>query len=314
LREREPGFLYELASKDMRTTRSKKGKSSEWGLDDEVGALNRVTQSVLLDSLRIVKKGRVFSLAQVYGLDMPTIPFHGPFFQTTFRTVESVLRENRGYDNKIGSFICRYELSDHTGTHVDSLNHATVGYELYNGIDARDIQTDMGTTRLGIETMPPVVARGVLLDFPSHFRVDMLEGGQEITPSDIEMVALKKGIRFKPGDAVLFYTGYGKLWTKDNAKYLGNAPGLGVRAAAWVVAKGASITGADTSGFDVVGPKTRKLFPCHQVLIKENGIHIVENLKLDELASTGATEFLFVCTPLKLKGGAGSPVAPIALI
>jgi kynurenine formamidase len=285
----------------------------KYGTQDEVGALNEITPEVVLSSLKYVKKGTILSLGQTYEMGMPTVWFHGPFFYSTFRNAETGLRMfGKDYDNNLGSTVCRYELSDHTGTHVDGLNHATVGYELYNGVDVREVTTDHGTTSLGIETMPPVFTRGVLLDFPSFFGVDMLEPSFEITPEHLEALARKDRISFKPGDAILFYTGYSKLWSKDNARYLEDGPGPGVAAAGWVAAKRFSIAASDTSNFEVV-KKDRQLFPCHQLLIKENGMHLVENLKLDSLAQAGVKEFLFVVCPLRLKGGAGSPVAPAAV-
>ncbi|MGI0081215.1 MAG: cyclase family protein, partial [Nitrososphaerales archaeon] len=235
------------------------------------------------------------------------------FFYTTYRTAKNCLEMFKGFNNKLGSTVCRYELSDHTGTHVDSLNHAAAGYELYNGWDIREITTDNGTTHLGIDTMPPVIARGVVLDFPSFFGTDILDPSFEITPGHIESLLMKEDITIKPGDAVLFYTGYSKLWMRDNATYLRNGPGPGNTAARWLAKHRIGITGSDTSSFEVVKKKTNLLFPCHQVLIKENGIHLVENLKLHELVRSRATEFLFILSPLKLKGGAGSPVAPVAV-
>lgn len=285
-----------------------------WGKRDAVGALNEITPEVVLSSLKNVRKGKIMSLGQTYESNMPTVWFHGPFFYNTYRTAENCLEMFKNFKNKLGSTVCRYELSDHTGTHVDSLNHASTKYELYNGSDIRKITSDSGTTQLGIDTMPPVFTRGILLDFPSYFGVDILEPSFEITPKHLESVARKGNIHFKPGDAILFYTGYSKLWIKDNARYLGDGPGPGIPAARWLAKKRVGITGADTSSFEVVKKNSKQLFPCHQILIKENGIHLVENLKLDELAQAKVTEFLFVLSPLKFKGGAGSPVAPIAVI
>jgi kynurenine formamidase len=281
---------------------------------DEVGALKAVTPELVRSALTLVKQGRVVNLAQLYSKDMPTIWFHGPFFYSTFRTPETCLKMFKDYTNKLGSMVCRYELSDHTGTHVDSLNHAAREYELYGGTDIRSILTDQGTERLGIDTMPPVVTRGVLFDVAGFLGKEILDEEFEITPKLIQEIAKKQSVEITPGDAVLFYTGYSNLWAKDNEKYLGSAPGLGVKAASWLASKKIGITGSDTSSFDVVRKKTKLLFPCHQVLIKDNGIHLVENLKLDELAKSKVTEFLFVCAPLKFKGGAGSPVAPIAVL
>jgi kynurenine formamidase len=261
-----------------------------------------------------VKKGRVENLGQTLSMEMPMVWFHGPFFYSTFRNAKTCLEMfEKNFDNKLGSTVCRYELSDHTGTHVDSLNHAAEGYELYGGVDLRKITTDHGTTKLGIDTMPPVFTRGVLLDFPSFLGTNILEPDFEIMPKHIESLAKKEKISFRPGDAVLFYTGYCKLWAKDNSKYIEGGPGPGLSAAKWLVEHRVGITGADTSSFEFVKKKTRQLFPCHQVLIKQNGIHLVENLKLDSLAKARIKEFLFVLSPLKFKGGAGSPVSPIAV-
>ena len=281
---------------------------------DELGALRIISGGKVISSLSAVKKGRIVSLAQKYEEDMPTIWFHGPFFYSTFRTVQGTLEQFKGeFHNKLGSMICRYELSDHTGTHVDSLNHASEGFELYGGIDSRKVQGDHGSTLLGIDTMPPVVTRGILLDFPAFFGVDMLDSEYEITSRDIGQILSKFKISIRPGDAVLFYTGYSKLWGKDNSRYISNGPGPGLPAARALLKSKISITGADTASYEVERKKTTLLFPCHQLLIKQNGIHLVENMKLDELAAANLQEFLFICTPLKLKGGAGSPVAPIAL-
>lgn len=279
----------------------------------EVGALDQITSQKRISSTKLVKKGKVTSLAQAYETGMPTVWFHGPFFYSTFRTVDSCLKDFKEYTNRLGSTVCRYELSDHTGTHVDSLNHASVGYELFGGVDIRDIQTSSGTTSLGIDTMPPVLTRGILLNFPEYFGLNILEEEYEITPADISGLLMKNKLKIRSGDAILFYTGYCNLWMKDNSKYIGHSPGVGIDAAKYLAKMKIGITGADTSSYDVVKRDTRLLFPCHQVLIKEHGIHLVENLKLDELAREDVSEFMFVCTPLKIKGGAGSPVAPIAV-
>lgn len=283
---------------------------------DEIGALNEITEKVVLSALKHVRIGKVLSLAQTFETEMPTIWFHGPFFYATFRTFENTLKQFKQYENEIGSLVCRYELSDHTGTHVDSLNHTSTKFELYDGLDAREVLTDNGTTKLGIETMPPVLTRGVLLDFPTFFGIDMLESSYEITVRDIESLIRKSktGLDIRAGDAVLFYTGRCKLWKKDNARYMSKNPGPGPEAARWIASKRVAITGADTSSFEVEPSNSKTLYPCHQILIRQNGMHLVENMKLDELAENGARQFLFICSPLKLKGGAGSPVAPIAVL
>ncbi len=282
--------------------------------EDPIGALSLITPEGVRAALRYVKKGMVVSLAHTLENGMPVPDFHGPFVMTTHRTVEGTLRLYEGSNkNRLGSVVCRYELADHTGTHLDALNHASEGYEMHAGLDARSITTDTGTLKLGVDTLPPIVTRGVLLDFPGHYGVDMLDEEYEIRAEEVRSLLEKHAITLRWGDAVLIYTGFSKLWMRDNAKYLGYAPGVGEACAEWLAAQRISVAGSDTSSFDVVKRKSEKLFPCHQILIKRNGIPLVENLKLEELSKAGVYEFLFVCTPLKFKGGAGSPVSPIAI-
>lgn len=284
-----------------------KGKKS-YGASTDIG------HTKVLEASRKVRDGRLIPLSQIYENGMPTMEFHGPYFQYTYRSPDYTLRSFNSFNNKLGSMICRYELSDHTGTHVDGLNHASRDKFLYGGSSVYDIEAPSGTSELGIENMPPIFTRGVLFNFPEYFGVDILEPSLELKPADFEGVLRKKKMKIEPGDALLIYTGYSKLWMKDNPRYLDLQPGPGKRAAEWIAGKKVGITGADTASFDVVVPGTKELFPCHQILITDHGIQLVENMKLDELASSGINEFLFVMAPLKLKGGAGSPVAPFAVL
>ncbi|PSN95064.1 hypothetical protein B9Q06_07070 [Candidatus Marsarchaeota G2 archaeon ECH_B_2] len=282
--------------------------------DELIGALSNITPEEVKGALQCVRRGLVVSLAHTLENGMPVPDFHGPFVMTTHRTVEGTLRLFEGSNkNRLGSVVCRYELADHTGTHIDALNHVSEGYEMYAGLDARDITTDTGTLRLGVDTLPPIVTRGVLLDFPSYYGIDTLDEEYEIRAEEVCGLLERYRLTLRRGDAALIYTGFSKYWMKDNAKYLGYAPGVGEACAEWLAAQKISIAGSDTSSFDVVKRNSEKLFPCHQILIKRSGIPLVENLKLEELARSGVYQFLFVCSPLKFKGGAGSPVTPIAV-
>jgi Putative cyclase len=174
-----------------------------WGTNDEIGALNGITPDIILSSIRLVKKGKVLSLGQTYETNMPAVWFHGPFFYSTYRNAENCLKLFKEFRNELGSTVCRYELSDHTGTHVDPLNHAAKRYTLYNGFDIRKITTDSGTTKLGIDTMPPVFTRGILLDFPSFFGTSILEPSYEITPAAREQNTLRMEFRSRDSECIL---------------------------------------------------------------------------------------------------------------
>ncbi len=279
----------------------------------ELGALSFIDDGKRISAAGLVKKGKITSLGQEYRNDMPQIWFHGPFFSYTYRDVEYTLKKFKSYPNHLGSTICRYELSDHSGTHIDGLNHASRDYLVYGDLDIRDISGDVGTNTLGIESMPPVFTRGIMLDFTKFFGTDILDPGYEITVKDVEEATEHYKLELKPGDGLFFHTGYGKLWINDNEKYMGASPGPGEEVAIWMVKNKVSITGTDTSSYDVTRPTDKLLFPCHQILIRDAGVHLVENMRLEELSSEGVNEFLFICAPLKLKGGAGSPVSPLAV-
>ncbi len=279
----------------------------------ELGALSFIDDNKRISSAGLVKRGRIMSLGQEYRNDMPQVWFHGPFFSYTYRDVQYSLKKFKDYPNNLGSTVCRYELSDHSGTHIDGLNHASRDHLVYGNVDIRDITDDVGTISLGIETMPPVFTRGIMLDFTLLFGVDFLDPGYEITVKNLEEAIDNFNLDIREGDGVFFHTGYGKLWVKDNKKYMGDSPGPGEEGAKCMVKQKVSITGADTSPYEVTRSTDKLLFPCHQILIRDAGMHLVENLRLEELSSEGVHEFLFICAPLKLKGGAGSPVSPLAV-
>jgi kynurenine formamidase len=168
------------------------------------------------------------------------------------------------------------------------------------------VQTSVGFTALGIDTVAPIVARGVLLDLGT------LPAGHEVSATELERAA--EGLELRRGDVVLIRLGSGALWA-DRAAYL-RAGGIGADAARWLAARCPSVVGADNVAFDLPDAHDPDLgsLPCHTILIVQKGIHIIESLYLEELAADGVREFGFVCLPLKLRGGTGSPVRPIALV
>lgn len=279
----------------------------------ELGALSLIDDKKRASSAGLVKQGKIMSLGQEYRNDMPQIWFHGPFFAYTYRNVDYSLKKFEDYPNRLGSTICRYELSDHSGTHIDGLNHASRDHLIHGDLDIREISDEVGTSSMGIESMPPVFTRGIMLDFTRLFGVDALDPGYEITVKDVEDATKHFDIKLEDGDGLFFHTGFGKLWIKDNEKYMGDSPGPGEEVAKWMVKNRVSITGTDTSPYEVTRSTDKLLFPCHQILIKDAGVHLVENMRLEELSSEGISEFLFICAPLKLKGGSGSPVSPFAV-
>jgi len=170
------------------------------------------------------------------------------------------------------------------------------------------VQTSAGFKKLGIDTMAPIVSRGVLIDLARDSR---LTEGHPISAEELERAA---DVEIREGDAVLIRTGYGALWSEPDA-YL-RAAGVSAAGSRWLVERKVKVVGADNMAFDVMGsvdPELKVTLPGHVLLLVRAGIPIIENLNLEELAAAEVHEFLFVCLPLKMRGATGSPVRPIAI-
>ena len=154
----------------------------------------------------------------------------------------------------------------------------------------------------------------MLIDVAALKGVDMLPDNYEITPQDLQQALQRQSLSLQPGDAVLINTGWNKLWAKDNARYNKSCPGIGVAAAEWLAKQDPMLVGADNWPVEVApNPDPQISLPVHQIMLVVNGIHLLENLKLDELAGKRVYEFAFVMQPLKAQGFTGSTVAPIAV-
>jgi kynurenine formamidase len=187
-------------------------------------------------------------------------------------------------------------------------------FGLYNCFKISDTATRTGFTKLGIENVGTLMTRGVLIDVAGLKGVDTLPDTYEITVQDLQQALQKQNLTLRPADTVIINTGWGRLWEQDNARYMKSAPGIGVAAAEWLVKQDPILVGADNGPVEVSpNPDAQISGPVHQIMLVVNGIHLLENLKLDELAAKGAHEFAFVMQPLKIQGSTGSTVAPVAI-
>jgi kynurenine formamidase len=201
------------------------------------------------------------------------------------------------------------------GTHMDGLNHLQIGDRTYNGHRIDDLVEEYGTNRLGIETLPQVVTRGVLLDIAAARGAERLEKGYVITPDDAEAALARQRVTVGQGDAVLFHTGWGRWWGVDNDAYVDGEPGPGMALGAWLVDQHVALTGCDTWSFGPVPAEDpAEPFVVPQTLNVKHGVVVLENLQLTELADDQVGEFLFVVSHAKLRGATGAWVAPLAIV
>jgi len=257
-----------------------------------------------LQLLESLEKARVFDLEQLRYAGAPSHPAHAPGFNY-FLHRHHAPGAPEARTGASGIVV----MPEHSGTHIDGLSHQAENLTLHGGIEAGSVQTSAGFRKLGIETMAPLVARGVLLDVAGDKRLDP---EYAITPEDLERAASRVEIR--RGDVVLVRTGYGALWSEP-AEYL-RASGVGAAGSRWLIEREVSAVGADNIAFDVIGPPDPELgvtLPGHILFLVRAGIPIIENLNLEELAEAKVYEFAFVCLPLKMRGATGSPVRPIAI-
>lgn len=257
-----------------------------------------------------LRSARLYDLEQLRYFGAPIFPAHAPgFLYTLHRRHEPGLGEAR--TSASGTIV----QAEHSGTHIDALCHQAEHLVMFGGCDVTaQVQTSTGFTRLGVETIPPLLARGVLLDLAAAAGVERLPAGHLAGAAELEAAAEAAGVRVEEGDAVLVRTGNGTVW--DDAEEYLHGPGLGADAARWLAARRPLAVGCDNVAIDLVGHVDPELgsLPCHTLLLIRAGVYLVENLALEQLARAGASEFLFVCLPLKMRGVTGSPVRPLAVV
>jgi kynurenine formamidase len=281
---------------------------SKWGAGDMRGAGNHMKPETVLRAARLIRTGEVVELGQKLNGSMP---FFGPriFSLLTKRTTMNPGRNTRGSNEEIVTS----EIGQ-VGTQFDGFAHQTVGNSMYNCFKVDEVSTRSGFTKLGVENVGSLMTRGVMLDIAALKGVEMLGDTYEITVQDLQQALQRENLQLQPGDAVILNTGWGKLWGKDNARHSRTSPGIGVSAALWLAQQDPMIVGADTGGVGVnPDPDPQLSNPVHQIMIVINGIHLLENVKTDELAARQMYEFALVVQPLKLEGASGSTVAPMAV-
>jgi len=272
------------------------------------GSANHVKPATVLAAMQLVKTGQIIELGRVLEGTMPVFGTRR-FDLHTKRTVINPGRNRRGSNEEM----VISEIGQ-VGTQFDAFPHQMIGSSFYNCVPIESNESRTGFGKLGVDGVGSLVARGVLIDVAALKGVPVLADNYEITPQDLEQALARQKLTLKPGDAILIHTGWGTLWKVDNARYAKACPGIGIGAAEWLARQDPLLIGADNGSVEVApNPDPDLSLPVHQVLLVVHGIHTLENMKLDVLAAERVQEFAFVVQPLKIKGGTGSTVAPIAI-
>lgn len=256
--------------------------------------------------------GRVVDLGRPLFVGMPQSPNHPPFRMTLERRHGDMFRQD-------GSSAANdlLTMGTHVGTHIDALSHVSHDGKLFGGVDAAAAQTGGRFQELGVETIGPIVRAGVVLDIPAVLGIDVCDAGLEIRPEHLERAVETQGVEIASGCVILIRTGWGSYFD-DPELYLSHAagvPGPGEPGARWLSERRPYAVGSDTVAFEwIPGGFGHRVLPVHRHLLVESGIYIIEALDLESMPEFRNRNFVFVCLPLKLVGGTGSPVRPIAIV
>jgi kynurenine formamidase len=290
---------------------------SPWGPQDQRGANNRITPAKVLEAAKLIKTGKIYQLGRVLEKGIPLFgerlgghvvipggPTGGPFGNQKLHYNDEL------FVGEIGQ----------AGSQFDGLGHIAMvandgKLRYYNGLTQDEVGGTYGLQKLGIEHLRPFFTRGILLDVLALKGGDRLPIDYVITVADIEATLKKQNTR-EPGegDAVLFHTGHGTLWKKNNAEFNKGCPGPGLTAGRWLADKKVAVVGADTWPVEAVPGENPNLpFACHTLWLTMNGIFINENLDTSELAKDRAYEFAWSFNPARIKGATGSPGNSMAI-
>ena len=286
-------------------------RTSEWGPDDQIGAANRITEVSVLEPASLIKTGKTYSLGLTIDANTPAFPPRSLSLIIVQPNQQEGNRPNYGMTYNDDIFSGWFGI----GSQIDGLGHLGVEGMYYNCNHARDFSAINGLTRLGIENVPPIVARGIVLDMAAHYGVETLKAGQYFSVDDVKAVEKKQGTPVREGDVVLFHTGWTDAKLKsDPIAWVSGEPGQSEEVANYLASKKVVAVGADTWGLDVVPSQVEERpFQGHVVYLKENGIYILEAMNTGPLVRDGAFEFLFVLGQAKVRGAVQMIINPIAI-
>jgi kynurenine formamidase len=324
------GEIGSAQSEPIRGWRKGIGWGWVWGKDDEIGSLNALTNPSRAAALSLATRGEVFDLGVTYSRRSYKWPGHSPGEIITFRSPDGIRRmqdpdapppeQNQGhvYWHSAAMFI-----SDNVATQIDGLGHITTGLDdhWYNGFKESDWGGDWGPRKCDASTIPPIVARGVLIDVAAFKKVDALPGHTLISTKDLQETLAWEGVTLTLGDVVLVRTGTARYWGEDGADHAKiaahDSAGPDLAATKWLVEdQGAIMVGSDTSGFEVnPAPNSpESIIPVHRYLLVEQGVHLGELHNLEGLSQARAYTFCYIAAVNKIKGAAaGFALRPLAL-
>jgi kynurenine formamidase len=286
--------------------------ASKFGPADQAGNANYITPEKTLAAAKLVTRGKAHRLGIEINKNIPAFPPRR--FSVTVLQPDQVAGGSLGptkttyNDDIIMAWVG-------VGSGIDGLGHVGIENLYFNCNKATDFVTADGLKKLGVENIPAVATRGVLLDMAGYLNIDIVKEGTAFNRREIEGAMKRQGISSigKP-DVVLFHTGWLKLMSKDPKRYSAGNPGLGAEGARYLASLGVAMAGSDNENVEVVPFENGAgVFEVHQILLARSGIYITENLDLEEMVNDAAWESFFTLGPPRITGGVQSMINPIAI-
>lgn len=314
-------ILFLSASLNLNAQVKEEVGISPWGPEDEIGTLNMMDDESRLSILSKVNDGKVYDLSVEYFVGMPSFDALGdPAYQywLTHTPHGTVVDNPNGLGKEMNSKVSytgdAISMYTHMGTHIDALNHFGLNGKIWNGYTPEEHLGDKGWKKTGAESIPPIIARGILIDIPAYKNVTTLKKNYRINSDDIKGALANQNVELKTGDVVLIRTGQSANYS-DADKYLDNYPGINLDAVKWMVEeKNIMLLGADNLSFEAFPPEREDNWvPVHTYLLAEKGVMFIEQMFLEELAKDKVYEFAFIASSLKLRGASAGPMRPMAI-
>lgn len=284
-----------------------------WGANDQAGSSNWITPDKILKAMSLVKTGKVYELGHVYERGMPLVGNRSyNIFIPSFPTYGPIGKDNIVFNDEyvaseIGQVGTQFDGPGHVGKQMAMADGKTTQV-FYNGTPGDEIRSPYGLLKLGVENVKPIITRGILIDLAGYKGTEILQEGYEITLADVRNALAKEGLKesdIEPGDALLFNLGWWRHW--PNPKSTQGSPAyVSPEVIEWIIARKPSMIGSDANldGGD---------FKVHGEVTMKNGIFNLEFMNFGTLQTVKSYQFLFIFTPLRLKGATGSPGRPLAI-
>ena len=285
--------------------------ATKYGPNDEIGAANLMNPAATLEAAKLIKTGKVYQLGVETNSKTPAYP------PRTWNI--TVIQPGQVGGGSLGPTKTTYNDDIYsgwvgTGSQIDGLGHIGIDNVYYNCNKGQDFAAADGLKKLGIEKVPPLVARGIVLDMVGLLGKSPVPAGTAFNKKEIDDAAAKQGIAIRKGDVVLFHTGWQAMATSDPKAFMAGEPGLGKGGAEYLASKEVMAVGADQWALEVLPFEAGVgVFEVHQILLPKNGIFILENMETKNLVADQAWEFMFVLGHSRITGGVQAIINPVAI-